>query len=134
MHAYLVNIEERTLRNTYFREVLYTTQNSQLVVMHLEPREEIGTEVHHLDQFIRCEAGKGKAIIDDTEYAFTDGYAVVIPSGTKHNIINTSSTHPLKLYTIYTPPNHHDGTIHKTKIDAQQDELEHFDGKITDSN
>ena len=132
MKGYITNIEKLSLENENFREVLYTAKNSQLVVMSLKPNEEIGAEVHQLDQFIRCEAGRGKAILDGVEHEISDGFVVVVPAGTNHNIINTSSDKPLKLYTLYSPPNHKDGIIHKTKEEAEADESEHFDGKTTE--
>ena len=132
MKGYITNIEKLSLENEDFREVLYTAKNSQLVVMSLKPNEDIGEEVHQLDQFIRCEAGTGKAILDDVEHEISDGFVVVVPAGTKHNIINTSSEKELKLYTLYSPPNHKDGTIHATKADAEADESEHFEGKTTE--
>ena len=132
MKGYITNIEKLSLENEDFREVLYTAKNSQLVVMSLKPNEDIGEEVHQLDQFIRCEAGTGKAILDDVEHEISDGFVVVVPAGTKHNIINTSSEKELKLYTLYSPPNHKDGVIHVTKADAEADECEHFDGKTTE--
>jgi mannose-6-phosphate isomerase-like protein (cupin superfamily) len=128
MKGYITNIEKLSLENKNFRKVLYTAKNSQLVVMSLKPQEDIGEEVHHLDQFIRCEAGQGKAILDGVEHEISDGFVVVVPSGTRHNIINTSSDRELKLYTLYSPPNHKDGTVHITKADAEADEGEHFDG------
>jgi mannose-6-phosphate isomerase-like protein (cupin superfamily) len=131
MKGYVTNIEEDTLENTDFRRVLYTGKNSQLVLMSLRPREEIGEETHTLDQFIRVEAGDGVAILDDVKHKISDGTAVVIPAGTKHNVINNSETEELKLYSIYSPPEHRDGTIHKTKDDALAHE-EHFDGKTTE--
>ena len=131
MKGYVTNIEEDTLKNTDFRRVLYTGKNSQLVLMSLRPREEIGEETHTLDQFIRVEAGDGVAILDDVKHQISDGSAVVIPAGTKHNVINNSETEELKLYSIYSPPEHSDGTIHKTKADALAHE-EHFDGKTTE--
>lgn len=131
MKGYVVNIEKASLENEYFRKVLYTAKNSQLVVMSLKPGEDIGEEVHQLDQFIRCESGQGKAILDDVEHAITDGFAVIVPAGTKHNIINTSLDKPLQLYTLYSPPNHRDGVVHQTKEQAMADE-EHFDGKTTE--
>lgn len=127
MKGYVANIEEAALANDYFREVLYTDERLQLVVMTLKPGEDIGMEVHHLDQFLRIEAGEGKAILDGEEHSIKDGFAVIVPSGTNHNIINTGSS-PMKIYTLYAPPNHKHGTIHKTKADAEADE-EHFDGK-----
>ena len=132
MKGYIANIEKLSLENENFREVLYTAKNSQLVVMSLNPNEEIGSEVHQLDQFIRCEQGTGKAILDGVEHSISDGFVVVVPAGTNHNIINTSSDKSLKLYTLYSPPNHKDGTIHKTKEDAEADESEHFDGRTTE--
>ena len=132
MKGYITNIEKLSLENENFREVLYTAKNSQLVVMSLKPNEDIGEEVHQLDQFIRCESGQGKAILDDVEHTISDGFVVVVPAGTKHNIINTSSEKELKLYTLYSPPNHKDGVIHVTKADAEADESEHFEGKTTE--
>ena len=132
MKGYIEGIEKVTLENDYFREVLYTARHSQLVVMSLKPLEEIGEEVHQLDQFIRCEQGNGKAILDGVEHAVSNGVAVLVPAGAKHNIINTSSVEAMKLYTVYAPPNHRDGVVHKTKADAEAD-TEHFDGKTTES-
>ncbi len=132
MNGYLTNIEKESLANEDFRRVLYTAKNCQLVVMSLLPGEDIGEEVHQLDQFIRCEAGVGKAILDGVEHDLSDGVAIVVPTGAKHNIINTSPDAPLKLYTLYAPPNHKDGTIHTTKADAEADEGEHFDGTVTE--
>lgn len=127
MSGYIANIEDRTGDNEYFREVLFTAPHSQLVVMSLLPDEDIGEEVHdNVDQFIRIEAGEGKAILDGEETYISDGSAVVIPAGVRHNIVNTSNSSALKLYTIYTPPEHRDGTIHKTKTEAQADEHDHY--------
>jgi mannose-6-phosphate isomerase-like protein (cupin superfamily) len=126
MPGYHTDIEKKSLENGYFREVLFTGPHSQLVVMALKPKEDIGMEVHaDVDQFIRVEAGQGKAVLDGKEFELADGSAVVIPAGTQHNIINVSATEPLKLYTIYTPPEHPDGTIHKTKAEAEAYEREH---------
>src|SRR5688500_4662422 len=126
MTGYHTDIEKKSLENDCFREVLFTGPHSQLVVMALNPGEEIGQETHpDTDQFIRVEAGEGKAILDGQEYRLADGSAIVIPAGTQHNVINTSSTEPLKLYTVYTPPEHPDGTVHKTKADADAYEREH---------
>ena len=111
---------------------MYTAKNSQLVVMSLKPNEDIGEEIHQLDQFIRVEAGQGKAVLDGVEHEVRDGSAVVVPAGAKHNIINTSSDAPLKLYTVYSPPNHRDGIIHQTKAEAIADEAEHFDGRTSE--
>jgi len=124
--GYLTNIEKKTLENTCFREVLFTGPHAQLVVMALRPGEDIGLEVHaDVDQFIRVEAGHGTAVLDGKELALEDGSAVVIPAGTKHNVINTSANETLKLYTIYSPPEHPDGTVHRTRAEAQAYEREH---------
>lgn len=131
MKGYLANIEKITKENENFRKVLYTGKNSQLVVMNLEPGDEIGEEIHELDQFIRVEEGKGKAILDGLEHEIEDDYAVVIPATTKHNIINTGES-KMKLYTIYSPPEHKDGVIHQTKEEALADREDHFDGKTTE--
>lgn len=132
MKGYIIHIESASLENEYFRKVLYTAKNSQLVLMSLKPKEDIGEEVHHLDQFIRCEAGEGKAVLDGVAHDVKDGVAVVIPAGTRHNIINTTSDKPLKLYTLYSPPEHRDGVMRRTKQDALASE-EHFDGKTTEA-
>lgn len=131
MKGYVTNIEQDTVKNGDFRRVLYTAKNSQLVLMNLHPKEEIGQEIHTLDQFIRVEAGIGVAILDGVEHRLSDGSAVVIPAGTKHNVVNDSPTKELKLYTLYSPPEHRDGTVHKTKADALSHE-EHFDGKTSE--
>ena len=120
----LNNIEKETLENTFFRKVLLTTPNQQLVVMHLNPLEDIGEEKHSLDQFLKIESGEGKAILDGQEFNFSTGFSISIPMGTVHNIINTSAIHPIKLYTIYSPANHKDGIIHKTKAEAMADETD----------
>lgn len=125
------NIEESTIANTNFRKVLYTGKYSQLVLMSLKPKEDIGKEVHpDIDQFFRVESGTGKAIINGNEYEITDGFAIVIPAGAEHNIINTGNK-DLKVYSIYSPCKHYYNTIHKTKSDAENDK-EHFDGKTTE--
>ena len=126
MSGYSINIEEKTLAGNNFREVLYTTERSQLVIMTLQPGEEIGQE-HHTghDQFIRVEAGQGVAILDGEKHALEDGVAVVIPAGTEHNVINTSQSEPLRLYTLYTPPEHPDGIVHATKAEADEYEKHH---------
>jgi mannose-6-phosphate isomerase-like protein (cupin superfamily) len=119
MGGYVGDIEEKTANNRNFRTVLYTTSRCQLVVMNIRPKEDIGSEVHEdVDQFIRVETGEGKAVLDGKEYRLRDGSAVVIPAGVEHNIVNTSADEDMKLYTIYTPPEHPDGTVHKTKADA----------------
>jgi mannose-6-phosphate isomerase-like protein (cupin superfamily) len=128
MKGYIVNLEKETVENTDYRRVLYTAKNSQLVLMNIQPNDEIGSEVHELDQFIRIESGKAKAILDGVEHEMEDDFAVVIPAGTEHNIINTGDKE-LKLYSIYSPPEHKDGTVHKTKADEEE---EHFDGKTTE--
>jgi mannose-6-phosphate isomerase-like protein (cupin superfamily) len=125
MSGYIANIEDKTEGNDYFREVLFTAPHSQLVVMSIAPNEDIGEEVHdNVDQFLRIESGEGKAVLDGEETSISDGYCVVVPAGTKHNIINTGSS-ALKLYTVYSPANHPDGTIHKTKAEAMADENDH---------
>ena len=126
MSGYHTDIEKKSLENHFFREVLFTGPHSQLVVMSLNPGEEIGQETHpDTDQFIRVEAGSVKAILDGQEYSLADGSALVIPAGAEHNVVNTSATEPLKLYTVYTPPEHPDGTVHKTKAEADAYEREH---------
>ncbi len=121
MPGFIINIEDKSLKNDFFREVLFTTPKSQLVVMSLRPGEEIGTEAHEKsDQFIRVEAGEGKAVLNGQTSNIEDGSAIVIPAGTEHNIINTSGE-SMKLYTLYTPPQHPDGTIHKTKAEAEKE-------------
>ncbi len=124
--SYVTDIERTTRENDNFRKVLFTGPKSQLVVMSLRPGEDIGLETHpDIDQFLRVEAGTGKAILDDVEHDLGDGSAVVVPAGTKHNVVNTSKTEPLKLYTIYTPPEHADGTVHADKAAAEADPHEH---------
>ncbi|MDO8566531.1 MAG: cupin domain-containing protein [bacterium] len=132
MKGFVTNIEKDAVENEYFRKVLYTDERVQLVVMSLLPSEEIGAEVHQLDQFIRVEEGEGNAVLDGVEHKLRAGYAIVVPKGAMHNIINTSAQIPMKLYTVYAPPNHKDGTIHKTKAEAEADEGEHFDGATTE--
>lgn len=127
MTGYVHNIEEATLQNDNFRQVLFTAQHSQLVVMSLLPNEDIGEEVHEIvDQFLRIEKGQGKAILNGEEHDLSDGSAIVVPAGTKHNIINTSSDTKMKLYTVYSPAHHKDGTIHATKADALADSADHI--------
>ncbi len=129
MKGYIVNIEKEAKDNNFYRKVIFTAHHSQLVLMSLKPGEEIGEEVHNtLDQFFRFEEGKGKVVLNGEEFLVSDGFAAVAPAGTKHNVINISTDKPLKLYTIYSPPNHQDGTIHQTK-DSQVEE--HFDGKTS---
>jgi len=125
MKGFVADIESLSLQNNYFRQVLYTDSKLQLVVMSLKPNEDIGEETHQLDQFIRVEQGEGKAVLDGEEHILKNGTVVLIPSGTTHNIINLSATNPMKLYTLYAPPNHAPDTIHKTKEEAQASE-EHY--------
>jgi mannose-6-phosphate isomerase-like protein (cupin superfamily) len=126
------NIEKETLSNTKFRRVLYTGRYSQLVLMSLKPGEEIGEEVHKtVDQFFRFEKGEGIVAIDGVKQKVGDGDAVIVPAGARHNVTNASKTADLKLYTIYSPPEHQDGTVRKTKAEALAKE-EHFDGKTTE--
>ena len=126
MSGYSINIEEATLDNEYFRKVLFTGPKSQLVLMALRPGEDIGLETHpDIDQFIRVEAGEGLAVIDGQELALEDGTAIVIPAGAEHNVTNVSKSELLQLYTVYTPPEHPDGTIHRTKAEADAAHHEH---------
>lgn len=128
-NVFVDNIEKLTLENSNFRKVLFTAEHSQLVVMAIQPGEDIGEEIHQLDQFIRIEEGKGKAILDDIEYEIADDWAVVIPAGVKHNVINTGDQ-TLKLYSIYSPAEHRMNVIHTTKEEAEADH-EEFDGKTS---
>lgn len=132
MKGFNGNIEEMTLANDNFRKVLYTGAHSQLVLMSLKPREEIGMEVHpDNDQFFRFEKGEGQVIIDGNEYQVADGSAIVVPAGAQHNVINVSDADPLKLYTIYSPAHHKDGIVRATKAEAETNEAE-FDGVTTE--
>ncbi|MDD2866516.1 MAG: cupin domain-containing protein [Candidatus Omnitrophota bacterium] len=132
MKGFKTNIEKGTLENRNFRQVLYTGEHSQLVLMSLRPKEEIGMEIHaENDQFFRFEAGQGKVIIDGNAYEVGDGVAIVVPAGAKHNIINVSDSKDLKLYTIYSPAHHKDGIVRETKKEAEANE-EEFDGKTTE--
>ena len=131
MHGFVQDIERITVDNAEFRRVLYTAKSCQLVVMALKPDEEIGEEVHELDQFFRVEEGSGEAVLDGVRMAIRAGFAVLVPAGAKHNIINTGRI-PLKLYTLYAPPNHRDGVVHHTRADAEKDD-EQYDGKTTES-
>jgi mannose-6-phosphate isomerase-like protein (cupin superfamily) len=132
MKGYNTNIEKDTIENTNFRKVLYTGAHSQLVLMSLKPGEEIGMEVHKdNDQFFRFEKGEGKCIIDGNEYTLADGSVIVVPAGAEHNVINTSMTEDLKLYTIYSPAHHKDGIVRVTKEEAEKNEAE-FDGVTTE--
>ena len=130
MKGYTQDIEGIAIKNIDFRQVLYTTKQCQLVVMALKPGEEIGAEVHKSDQFFRVEEGSGEVVLDGVRTPIRAGFAVIVPGGMKHNIINTGSV-PLKLYTIYSPPNHRDGVVHHTRAEAEADN-EHFDGKTTE--
>ena len=132
MKGYFTNIEKDTLENENFRKVLYTSKHSQLVLMSLKPKEEIGLEVHpDNDQFFRFEKGTGKVIINGNEYNVSDGSAIVVPAGAEHNVINISETEELKLYTIYSPPHHKDGIVRTTKEEAEVNEAP-FDGVTTE--
>lgn len=132
MKGFSADIETATRTNTNFRKVLYTGKHSQLVLMSLKPNEEIGMEVHaDNDQFFRFEVGTGKCIIDGNEYAVKDGDAVIVPAGAMHNVVNTSSTEDLKLYTLYSPAHHKDGIVRATKEEAEKDGPE-FDGITTE--
>lgn len=130
--GFVANIEELTISNGNFRKVLYTAKHSQLVVMSIPPGAEIGQEIHaDNDQFLKIESGKGIAIIDGREQVFSDGWCVVVPAGAVHNIINTSNTENLKIYTVYSPAHHRLDVVHKTKADAENDH-EEFDGKTSE--
>lgn len=132
MKGFNANIEKETLENKNFRKVLYTSRHSQLVLMSLKLTEEIGMEVHpDNDQFFRFEKGQGKCIIDGNEYAVKDGSAIVVPAGAQHNVINVSKSEDLKMYTIYSPAHHQDGTVHATKAIAESSE-EEFEGTTTE--
>jgi mannose-6-phosphate isomerase-like protein (cupin superfamily) len=128
MKGYIGNIEDETIANTDYRRVLYTSRYSQLVLMSIEPGDEIGSEVHGLDQFIRIEQGDGKAILDGQEHEIGADDAVVIPASTEHNVVNTGDD-VMKLYSIYSPPEHKEGTVHENKSDETE---EHFDGQTTE--
>ena len=130
MKGYVVHLEEETLKNEDFRIVLYTAKHSQLVLMSIPIGEDIGEEIHGVDQFIRSEAGEGKVVLNGVEHPLNAEDAVVIPAGTKHNVINTGKT-PLKLYTLYSPPEHKDQVTEHTKAESYE---EHFDGKTTEPN
>ncbi len=130
--GYSVDLESETAKNRLYRRVLYTGRHSQLVLMSLAPGEEIGEETHEdRDQFFRFEEGEGLVTIDGNKHKVGDGSGVIVPAGARHNVVNTSRDTPLKLYTVYSPPEHKDGTLHKTKAEAMARE-EHFDGKTTE--
>ena len=130
MKGFVKDIESLAVQNENFRQVLYTAKSCQLVLMALKPREEIGAEVHQLDQFFRVEAGSGEAVLDGVRTPIRAGFAVLVPAGAMHNIINTGAE-PLKLYTLYAPPNHRDGVVHPTRADAEAD-TEQFDGRTSE--
>jgi mannose-6-phosphate isomerase-like protein (cupin superfamily) len=133
MKGFFTDIEKQTLENENFRKVLYTGKHSQLVLMSLKPKEDIGMEVHEEnDQFFRFEKGQGKCVIGEHEYQVSDGSVIVVPAGAMHNVINLSETEDLKLYTIYSPAHHKDGIVRKTKAEAASNEAE-FDGVTTES-
>jgi len=132
MKGFSANIEKDTLENDNFRKVLYTSKHSQLVLMALKPTQDIGMEVHEEnDQFFRFEQGVGKVIIDGNEYEVKDGSAIVVPAGAEHNVVNTSDSEELKLYTIYSPAHHQDQIVRATKEEAEANEAD-FDGKTTE--
>lgn len=131
MKGYIADIEKLSLENNDFRHVLYTDTNSQLVLMSLLPKEEIGEEVHDVDQFIRIEKGTGTAILNDITYPITDASVILVPAGVKHNVINSGSV-PIKLYTLYMPPHHKDGVVHATKAEGEVDYSDVFDGTVTE--
>ncbi len=118
MNRFVGNIEQLTLENSNFRRVIYTASHCQLVVMCLQSREDIGEEVHDVDQFLRIEQGSGQVVLDGMEHAISDGSAVLVPAGVRHNILNTSEDAPMKLYSIYSPPHHRDGVVHVSKDEA----------------
>ena len=130
MKGYVQDIEGLAVKNDDFRRVLYTAKHCQLVLMALKAKEDIGEEVHTLDQFFRVEEGEGEAVLDGVRTPIRAGFAVVVPAGTRHNIVNTASV-PLKLYTLYAPPNHQDGIVRHTRAAANVED-EHFDGKTTE--
>jgi len=130
--GFAANLEEETRKNTDFRRVLYTGKFSQLVLMCLRPKEDIGMETHDdVDQFFRFEEGEGEVLIDATRHIVKDGSGVIVPCGAKHNVINTSRTRNLKLYTIYSPPEHQDKVVRRTKLEATT-RPEEYDGKPTE--
>ena len=132
MKGYVTALEKETRKNSNFRRVLYTGKHSQLVLMSLKPGEEIGEETHaDVDQFFRFEGGEGKVIIGGVEHRVKDGDGVIVPAGARHNVVNTSKGLELKLYTIYSPPEHQDGVVRRTKAEAMAGE-EHFDGRTTE--
>jgi mannose-6-phosphate isomerase-like protein (cupin superfamily) len=132
MKGFNTNIEQATMENSDFRRVLYTAKHCQLVLMSLQPKEEIGMETHpENDQFLRFEGGRGAVFIDGNKYEVADGDAVIVPAGAQHNVVNLSETEGLKIYTIYSPPHHKDGIVHSTKKEAEADD-EEFDGATTE--
>ena len=130
MKGFVQDIESLAVKNDKFRQVLYTAKNCQLVLMSLKPQEDIGAEIHKVDQFFRVEEGSGEAVLNGARTPIQAGFAILVPAGVHHNIINTG-TEPLKLYTLYAPPNHRDGVVHETRADAEGD-TEHFNGRTTE--
>jgi mannose-6-phosphate isomerase-like protein (cupin superfamily) len=130
MHGFVKDLSTIVEANHDFRQVLYTAKHSQLVAMSIPPQGEIGAEVHTLDQFFRVESGTGEAVLDGVTTAIQEGFGVLVPAGTRHNIINTGAV-ALQLYTLYSPPNHRDGVVHHTRADAEADS-EHFGGVTTE--
>ncbi len=130
--GYKVDLEKATKKNSYFRRVLYTARNSQLVLMSLKPKEEIGEEVHKgIDQFFRFEQGNGVVVLNGVRHAIRDGSAFIVPAGARHNVINTSPRVGLRFYTIYSPPDHKDKIVHRTRAEAMANDKE-FDGRTTE--
>jgi mannose-6-phosphate isomerase-like protein (cupin superfamily) len=127
MKGYKGNIEEITIANTNFRQVLFTSQHQQLVVMSIKPKGDIGTEIHEIvDQFLRIEQGNGELILDGEKLEVRDGDAFIVPAGVEHNVVNTSEIEDLKIYTVYSPPHHKDGVVHKTQEQAEADTTDHI--------
>lgn len=132
MKGFVTNLETETIKNTDFRRVLYTSKYNQLVLMSIDAGEEIGEEAHEgHDQFFRFESGEGKVVINHVEHRVKDGSGVIVPAGALYNVINTSKSAALKLYTIYSPPNHQDGVVRRSRAEAEADD-EHFDGKTSE--
>jgi len=131
MKGYIANVERETIENNNFRKVIYTAKHSQLVVMSLKPGEDIGEEVHDVDQFLRIEQGKGQAVLDGVTYDVQDDWAIVVPAGAKHNVTNNTDGF-MKLYTIYSGPEHLKDTVHATKEDAIADTMDKFNGETTE--
>ena len=130
MNGFVTNIEKLTKENDNFRKVLYTDKNTQLVLMSLLPGEDIGEEVHDVDQFLRVEEGRGQVFLNDVTHGIGNGSVIIVPAGVKHNLVNSMES-TMKIYSLYMPPHHRDGVVHPTKADAEADH-EHFDGKLSE--